>query len=440
MHGYSRKTIAIIVAIIIIAVIILSLLIVLPIALDEKKAIIILPGLIASGLLDDLTGQPIWAPFNTDYVLGDFFDPAVSTKMIFSLALQAMSGGENSILSQIVNKNENSIIKKLHCDEDGNPIYPHIVPATMDYEGNQKYGALQAYRDIYEDLEARYGAEYEVIVFNYDWRMDNRKSAEKLEKFINDNQYEKVIIASHSMGNLVATNYFARSQANRDKVIGHISLAAPYYGSMMALTVLETLDNLIFDIVGELPDMIKNSLMDVAEDQFLPLASNLTTVYQLLPMIELVATPQVESSILKVDGVSITTREELIDFYKSREWAKKSDGSIRKAVSELEEYWDSFLVETNGQKVHASTLVNTLYCAGNDFRTENVANITNGIMSSVEVSYEGDGTVQLYSALLGNSKDAQNVLIVNNCDHFGCGNSFDDILEKAVYDFIDAIE
>ncbi len=440
MRGYSKKSIAIIVAVIIIAVIMLSLLVALPIALDEKKAIIILPGIIASGLLDNKTGQPIWAPFQTDYVLGDFFDPDVSTKMIFSLALQAMQGGEDSILSQIINKSDNSIIKKLHCDEDGNPIYPHIVPATMDYEGNQKYGALQAYRDIYEDLNNRYSSEYDVIVFNYDWRLDNRNSAEKLENFINDKKYEKVIIASHSMGNLVATNYFARSQANRDKVIGHISLAAPYYGSIMALTLLDTLEEMIYDIIGNLPDIVSGSMLDIAEDQFLPLAANLTTVFQLLPMIELVSTPQVESSFLKVDGVSITTREELIEFYSSRDWAKKSDGSLRKAVAELEEYWDSFLVESNGKKVHASTLVNTIYYAGNDYKTENVVNITSGNISTVEHSYQGDGTVQLYSALLGNSVEDTNVVIISDCDHFGCGNSFGEELEKSVFDFIDSIK
>ncbi len=440
MHGYSKKAIAIIVAIIIIAVIILSLLVALPIALNEKKAIIILPGLIASGLLDEITGQAIWAPFDTDYVLGDFFNPDVSTQMVLSLALQAMNGGKESILSKIVNKSDDSIIKKLHLDEDGNPIYKHIVPATMAYEGNQKYGALQAYRDIYEDMEARYGSEFDVIVFNYDWRVDNRLSAEKLEMFINENKYDKVIIASHSMGNLVATNYFARSQENRDKVLGHISLAAPYYGSMMALTVLETLDNLIFDILGALPDFVRNSLEDVAEDQFLPLAANLTTAYQLLPTIELISTPQVDTSFLNVDGAPITTREALIEFYKSRDWAKRKDGNLKKVVLELEEYWDSFYVESNGNKVHASTLINTLYCAGNDYRTENVVNMVNGTMSTVETSYQGDGTVQLFSALLGNDIDYKNAAVIENCDHFGCGNKFDDVLESRVFEFIDAIK
>lgn len=416
---------------------------------EPKRAIIVLPGLLGSALIEEGAETPFWDPLTTaDITLIDFFnDPVATAANVFAEQPDIMT-----ILTDIIDCKAGTMFPNLLLDEDGeNTVNPKVRAVTWDYPGNQRYGAVQAYKELYTVMEARYGKYYDVRVFQYDWRQDNRYSAAALEKMINDNGYDEVILCAHSMGNLVVSNYLAKSEANRSKVKAFCSYAGPYFGALSALTMLEDPESIIRQIDGVDFDALPLNLGEVLKpmvgkikkmyyDYCIDLIQNMTSIAQLLPTIELVNTLQYEygDSFVCEDGLPITTNEQLIAFYKSRPWAKKSDGSLRKYIEGLEEYFNGMYVEANGKKVHSTTLVDTFYFAGNEIKTVDTVYIENGEMTDFVHNNLGDGTVPLYSSIMGKSVADKNVFVISGYNHFDCGNSIKDEMLAKSYEFIDA--
>lgn len=424
----------------------------------EKKAVIFVPGLLASGFVNEETGKPVWDPFVSEWNLMDLFDPAVSTDMIGELAVSAI---KENILTDFIEGNENSIFMQIAMDEEGNPINENVVPADWDTcRTGQKYGAFRSFQRAYEAVAERYkhsGAD--IRIYNYDWRIDNRKNSENLEKFINDKGYDKVVLIGHSMGNVVISNYLARNAENRNKTMAHLSYAGPLFGSLSALTTLEDFDGMasfLYDIADSVPVVgasLKQEINRIFDEQFRPLGMHLPTIVQLLPSPEMFDTPYCEGdkSFLYVDGKPIKTKAELLEFYKTRTWSYKDDGSgLKTFVADLEEYWDSFYVETPEGKKHASTLVPTYYFAGVGTGTAVAAHIDGGKLSKVEYDKKGDGTVLYYSATLNNEDNlyagkgagksterfAVSVPVVS---HFECGCEFKNETERETFAYLDDI-
>ena len=161
----------------------------------------------------------------------------------------------------------------------------------------------------------------------------------------------------------------------------------------------------------------------VCHERVLPIFRKMPGIVQLLPTIDIVCPDGVNSSIT-VNGTPITTKEQLLNYYKSCFWAHENNdlnNPIRPWVDDLDEYWNSFYV--NG--VHASQLVNTYYFAGVDVNTVNSANITkdeNQIVTSfVTTSDRGDGTVLYSSASLGLN---EKVLDTEGYIHTALGTAF----------------
>lgn len=423
----------------------------------KHPVIIMVPGLLASGLVentvDEETGEtvqkPIWDPFDSDWTLLDFFDEKKKNKMIAGLMPEAFE-----LLPGILNNESDSILHRLTLDEDGVNRNKNVVPADFDsYEGPQRYGAFQSFKTAYDAIYERYGGEAEIKIVNCDWRADNRRNAEFLENYINGRKYRKIVLIGHSMGNITIANYLARSPKNRKKVVANVSLAGPYYGSLKALSVLDGFEEMMSDFIKELP-VLKNIL----DTQLRAFAMNMPSLPQLLPTIDLLKTEQYVpgASFLDVDGKQITTEEDLLDFYRSRPWAKRaSDGEVKKFVADLKEYWDGFYVTTkNGERVHSTALVPTYYIAGKGIATEthisiNDAKKDSGDRLSSEYTKEGDGTVPLYSATLGRdaedfdeSKEVKGhtyVSILEGADHFDCGVYFNGELKEKVFAYLDAV-
>lgn len=414
--------------------------------IGRKRAVILVPGLLASGLVDSETGEPVWDPFVSEWTLMEFFDSDTQLKMIVDLAATAISGG---MLEDIINNSEDSIFNKIALDEDGTPINENVIPADFDaYSGNQRYGAFQSFREAYDGYSARYGSVSDVKVFNYDWRIDNRINAERLERYIEEKGYTEVVLVGHSMGNIVISNYLARSEANRDRTLAHVSYAGPYYGSLMALSVLEDFDGMAEGILNMLDGIpivgasLKKAVREAFDTQFRPLGMNLTTLVQLLPSPELAATPHYREgeSCITEEGKPVATKEELLEFYSSREWSFNERGELKSFIADLGDYWDSFYVETEDGRVHASSLVDTYYFAGGGCNTEMTVNITDGVFTSSVFGNEGDGTVPLQSATgpyAQANKARSCVYVLEETDHFGCGCYFGDELRKESFEFTD---
>lgn len=154
-------------------------------------------------------------------------------------------------------------MNQLACTETGTSINT-ITPNTDDTGG-----VLNTCQDLYSKLSSAYGSTYDVFLFSYDWRMSCSKAATELANRLQS--YTEVILVAHSMGGLVASKYLSASAANRAKVKKLITLGTPYTGSVRALYMMETGE--FIDIFGLSP--YKNTIK--------ALICNFPAVYELLP-------------------------------------------------------------------------------------------------------------------------------------------------------------
>ncbi len=428
---------------------------------EEKNAIIIIPGLFASALYEEDTGEPIWDPF-TDNDLW-ITDLLAHSGMNYATILALLQ--DEQFLAQLnhitanggLGDGESFLYKLTAMTDDGKSVY-NIKPVSFfDADSRLRYGLMNAQTEIYNDFHEKYGSDYEVSVFNYDFRLDNRDSAALLQTFIDEKEYDNVIFVTHSNGGLVVARYLAMSEENRAKVRLNLSYDAPYLGSVLALSTLENLDGMaddIYEITDSLGLKDMDEIIDTAfRTQFLPLA-NMYVVYQLLPTYELLCSPhfynymtehthtpgQEVRDVLYEHEVPLVTKidangkktalhfdseQELYDFYCSRPWAHLDNDvekPLRAGMKDWLDYCDSMYVETATGKVHSTTLVDSVYFCGTGYRTDiGVAYKTYASGETVcyydTESELGDGTVLLYSASAGVT-DSAKIRVVPHANHF----------------------
>ncbi|MDD4840052.1 MAG: hypothetical protein PHE93_05255 [Clostridia bacterium] len=447
----------------------------------KKKAIIILPGILASGLYDTSSGEPLWDPFTSNIEFSYYINH--SGKLNISADdLQPFIEEAFPLIEDIILQTDESILKRVAVDEDGVPLTDIVAAANMTFDNptRLRYGIFNCCTEMYNELNNRYGSKAEVVVFNYDWRLDNRDNADALETFINENGYEEITILAHSMGGDVASIYLAKSEENRKKVNCFTTYDTPYFGAVMALEVLENMEGMVdsvletvagIDIVSSYLDSLypgcqpgfgMTQLRNVLMEDFIPLL-NIPSLYQLLPSPELLSSGhfynnwtwenyEQQTSFIKVNDSYISTKNELLDFYKSRDWAYKDDDTLKAVMSGLDDYWNSMYVEVDGKMVHSTSLVNTHYFVGINYSTSSSVNYTAStdslgapIMSTAvwnftgESSTLGDGTVLAYSSIANNPLTASNVHIVENADHFDVAIPFEAMVADETYSFLDDI-
>lgn len=429
----------------------------------KDRAVIILPGLFASGLYDEVTGKDVWDPFtDMDLFLGDLMG---HTGLPYSLIISLLS--TDSFKAELAHITANgsigdgqSFLSKMGMKEDGTPLVPSIKPVPFSSSSRLRYGVANAQTDMYIAMEEAYGDTHEVQVFNYDFRLDNRYSGELLEQYIDQKGYKEVILVSHSNGGEVAACYLARSKQNRDKVTLNLSLDSPYYGSFSAIDIIEDVNGMVAGLLDSLSgNAITASIAQVIatafESQFKPLI-NMWAVYQLLPSYNLLKTQQyyyqwneqtikpngeistktasTQSTFINIDGedVFFDDATELWEFYCSRPWAKTSTGQLRPQLVQWLDYQDSMMVDTPNGKVHSTSLVNSQYFSGMGYR--NISKVfykTNGEGKVVqdktkyEYTQQGDGTVLLYSAVAGTS-DSERIHIIPFTNHYDIAQRFND--------------
>lgn len=418
---------------------------------SEKKAIIILPGLFGSGLYNSATGEDVWDPFvELDLSFSDFNGPdGLNLGGIIPLLWEDCVKEELDKLR--ANDNEgtaDSLLNTVAMNEDGTPAVDSVIAVPWSMDTRLKYGVINAQKDMYDSMQAQFGKEYEVQVFNYDFRLDNRASAVLLESYINEQGYEEVILVSHSNGGQVAAIYLARSAQNRAKVSKYISYNSPYFGSYSAITIMENKNDMVAGVVemlkgNFLTENLAEDIEQIFEKQMMKLF-NMWAVYQLLPSFELLSSDYngKPAAIISVDEVPLEfeSAEDLWDFYCSRPWAYDSQDQLRPAMEQWLDYKSSFMVTLDsGEKVLSTTLVDTTYFSGTGLATPYKVNyIRNGdelIYDYDEKTLDGDGIVLLSSAA-GLVEDEARLYYAESINHYGVNAQFNDFAAEPTNRYI----
>ncbi len=372
----------------------------------KTKAMILIHGILGGTLYDADTGEAIWC---LDYING-------------SQILDFCNG-----LS--------TLVEDLNLDENGNDIRNLRVGNMQDESGS--FTMLSMFEPLYNSLSAEYGEDYDIIVWQYDWRKSVYDSSVLLESFINDSGYEDVMFFTHSMGGNVVSEYLARSQDNRDKVDLFVPISTPFLGSGDAYYFLiEGIFSNVPDLMNAVPNengerkdlspLLNGSLGNIA----IPivagfingLGDNLPSIYMLSPLEQLNSSyvfAEGETAIM-IDGVYVDTATAHA-YFSSRDTAKKIDDSLKPGYANYESYNDRLFVAVDGISVHVSTLVNTHYIVGKNVDTlKSLFVVTDGEgndSATFNTSKEGDGVVSIYSGTAGIDKNSANVTIVEDASH-----------------------
>lgn len=339
----------------------------------EKKAMIILHGMMGGVLYDEDTDEPVWHLDSLGKDLGV------------------------SVINILNNKD------KLFLDEDGNSEY-NIRPANMNDEVGF-YSILKLFEPLYNQLVPKYSEEYDIIIWQYDWRLSPETSAEQLEEFISLNNYDKVVFVAHSMGGNVVSEYLVRSEDNKSKVELFVSVCTPYFGSMQAYHFLY--DGLLSHMSSYIANLTKQ------------LGSNLPSVYMLSPSEEYQYAPEYQgnNAMLTINSVA-QSYDEIEEFFKSQGFAKKRDNTLKYAYENKQQYQQGHMVEVDGEMIHISRTINTHYIQGTGWNTIKTIDInTANNKVTITANTDGDAVVSVYSGTAGMSLDADNVYVFDGPDH-----------------------
>lgn len=427
---------------------------------EPKRAIVIVTAFLSGGLYlnnEDGTQTQLWDPVLNyeDFPVQEVMDPVnglVLSEDLISKVISGVGGFPN--LLNILLDEEASIFNNLKVDIVTGKSIKDISPANPDSPNRLKYGAINCYRQTYDEMVAEYGDIAEVVVFNYDWRLDNEDNAKLLEEFINEREYDEIVLTSHSMGGNVVSLYLQKEE-NRDKVVLYAPYAPATLGAVDALVYLEDPARLLAGMdLGALGGI--GSLLDIegiVRDVATPFLRCLVSMYQLLPSPYLMTSGQYSNTgddfMITVDGNPITTAEELISFYKSRPYAKVDGEWIyplqveENGKTRLENYWENSRVMVDGVSTHTTNLVNTTYFIGvGQNGAEGASFITNEngevVLDTVRYTTNGDNMVLEYSATCGNDPYADNVVRISN-GHLNVGVNFNVLLKERTFEEINKV-
>ncbi|MEH2124302.1 lipase/acyltransferase domain-containing protein [Nostoc sp.] len=341
-----------------------------------KDMIVILPGILGSVLQKD--GNDLWA---------------VSGQAIW----QVLTNLSNTIHSLKLAQDD-PIAESLGDGIRATSLIQdtHLIPGFWKIDGYTQTSRLitdnfnVTLGDIYNDPDDKAANFYQ---FPYDWRRDNRANAHILKKLIDKRLKRwreasgasdaKVILMAHSMGGLVSRYYLEVLEGWRDSR-ALFTFGTPYRGSLKA--------------VNFLANGYKQQFLDLTE-----VMRSLTSIYQLLPIYEVVKIGESYKRIAEADGLpNIDKRkaQDALAFYREIETAVEQH-------LKLEEYRQSFTVVPIAG-VQQPTLQSAILENGKLTASEDLP----GILHNRFDLSDGDGTVPQVSAIpIERSKNFDNFFI-----------------------------
>jgi len=192
--------------------------------LPDRNPIIVIPGILGSRLVDDVSGQTVWGAFRANYA-----DPSTAQgRQLIALSLDSVSEEAAAVYTEHSHeKNDvgfirpDGVLENLELNLAGFPI------TIQAYAGILTTLGAGGYRDRALGLNTiDYGTDhFTCFQFDYDWRRDIAYNAKKFGEFIEARRREvqaqyvkefgihnaevKFDIAAHSMGALL-TRYYLR--------------------------------------------------------------------------------------------------------------------------------------------------------------------------------------------------------------------------------------
>lgn len=328
-----------------------------------KDMIIILPGILGSVLQKD--GKDLWA---------------VSGQAIWQVLTNLSNTIHNLKLAQ-----DDPLAESLGDGIRATSLIQdtHLIPGFWKIDGYTQTSRLITDNfnvtpgDIYNDPDDKAANFYQ---FPYDWRRDNRANAHILKKLIDKRLKRwreasgasdaKVILMAHSMGGLVSRYYLEVLEGWRDSR-ALFTFGTPYRGSLKA--------------VNFLANGYKQQFIDLTE-----VMRSLTSIYQLLPIYEVVKIGESYKRIAEADGLPNIDKRKAQD-------ALAFHREIETAVEQhlkLEEYRQSFTVVpfagVQQPTLQSAILENSKLTASEDLP---------GVFQKRFDLSDGDGTVPQVSAI-----------------------------------------
>ncbi len=340
--------------------------------IQMRDMIVILPGITGSVLQKDgkdiwaVSGQAIWQVLTS---LGD----SIQQLKLAQDDPEAESLGDG--------------IKATIIMED-----THLLPGLIKVDGYTKTSRLITDNfdvisgNIYEDRDDKAANFYH---FPYDWRRDNRANARFLKKLLDKRlkrwrEYSgaedaKVILLAHSMGGLVSRYYLEVLEGWQDcKAL--FTFGTPYRGSVNA--------------VNFLANGYKQLFLDLTE-----VMRSFTSVYQLLPIYEMVKIGDKYHRIAEVDNLPHIEKERAGD---ALAFHREIEAGVKRHRND-ENYKNSYTtIPIVG--VQQPTLQSALLIDGNLKVSESVPAI---LQNRPDLS-DGDGTVPQVSAIPIESSNSLN--------------------------------
>ena len=263
--------------------------------------------------------------------------------------------------------------------------------------------------------------------FAYDWRLSNQISAEKLNEFIEENNYTDVVLVCHSMGGLVASGYLAMGEFQQSKIETIIMIGSPLLGTPVMPDIWESED--IWQLMSEISISERfKSIWKVFTLFFDPADSymgNFGSLYELFPTERYIDENYVDQIYLYNKDNALNTYEqtqELFEIY----W---SDYNPTLAAS-AKVFHDSLYYGASNE--HITYLTTTYYIAGYGKDTTNKITFACDYVlepgldgdfyyrqltwCETEKTQEGDNMVPVCSATLGD-KYGNKTFFVSGVDH-----------------------
>ncbi len=172
-------------------------------------------------------------------------------------------------------------VYSMKCDSEGKPLFDVGVLDPIvnnEKEPFRRYGGLDIYKNLYLRLCRDFMPEYDVILYEYDWRNDPYDTAVMLDKYITDKGYDKIVFVSHSVGGNVSSYYMSLGEDRVKKVVKHISVGAPYLGTEKLAYVYDTGDAVKYEVAGI------NLVLPFLGSAIKSVMPNFPGIYSLLPV------------------------------------------------------------------------------------------------------------------------------------------------------------